>query len=403
MSRPGCTRDHVRRRPTGAGRLYFADPRGTIGCLDAASGRLLWRVNVTERFGSSGTEFGYACSPTVFEGKVILPVGGRSASLVALDAEDGSVVWQSGDDAASYTPAYPITFQGRQLVLGYLQNALVCHDLQTGALIWRRPLSSGYDEHAAWPIYVEPHLWISSAFQGGSELLEFTGDPDQPLRTVWKSELMSNDIFSSVLVDGALYGFDLREAQAKVHRPSRGQFRCIDFLTGQEHWSTGDAKLRREFQPSAADAGQRVGHATVLVADGKLFLFNDTGELILARATKSRYEELARVSILGGEICWTQPTLNRGRLFVRNQSRAACVYVGDPKLLAPQTRQAALTAADIPQAKYIDVAAVILGVEPEYAFDIPSDEWLRQWFFISLLEFWESAFWRRWRHGCSPG
>ena len=49
--------------------------------------------------------------------------------MVALDARDGSLVWQAGDDAASYTPAYPIMFQGRQLTLGYLQNALVCHDL----------------------------------------------------------------------------------------------------------------------------------------------------------------------------------------------------------------------------------------------------------------------------------
>ena len=48
-------------------------------------------------------------------------------------------------------------------------------------------------------------------------------------------------------------------------------------------------------------------------------------------------------------------------------------------------RAAARTAADIPQSKYIDLAAVILGVEPEYAFDIPSDAWLRQWFFVSLF------------------
>lgn len=87
------------------------------------------------------------------------------ASLVALNAEDGTVVWQAGDDAASYTPAYPIAFRGQRLVLGYLQNALVCHDLLTGKLIWRRPLSSGYDEHAAWPIYREPYLWISSTFK----------------------------------------------------------------------------------------------------------------------------------------------------------------------------------------------------------------------------------------------
>lgn len=366
------------------GRLYFAGPRGTIGCLDAAFGGLLWRVNVIERFGSSGTEFGYSCSPTVVEGLVILPVGGPGASLVALDAEDGAVVWQAGDDAASYTPAYPITFRGQRLVLGYLQNALVSHELLTGKRIWRRPLSSGYDEHAAWPIYREPYLWISSAFQGGSELLELTGDPDQPLRMVWKSDLLSNDIFSSVLVEDSLYGFDLREAQAKTHRPSRGVFRCIDFLSGRENWTTGSARLRRELDPSPEDAGQRVGHATVLVADGKLILLNDTGELILARATPTRYEELARISILGGEICWTQPALHRGRLFGRNQSRAVGVYLGDPELLAPQTRAAALTAADVPQTRYVDVAALLLGVEPEYAFDIPSGAWLRQWFFVSL-------------------
>ena len=61
------------------------------------------------------------------------------------------------------------------------------------------------------------------------------------------------------------------------------------------------------------------------------------------------------------------------------------MYVGDLQLLTPQTRAAALTPADIPQSKYVDVAAAILGVEPEYAFDIPSNDWLRQWFFISLL------------------
>ena len=367
------------------GRLYFAGPRGTIGCLDAGRGRLLWQVNIRDRFGTSGTDFGYSCSPAVAEGLVILPVGGAGASLVALSAQDGSVVWKAGEDAASYTPAYPITFRGQRLVLGYLQNALVCHNLLTGKLIWRRELSAGYDEHAAWPIYREPYLWISSAFQGGSELLELTGEPDRPLRTVWTSRLMSNDIFSSVLVDDALYGFDLKEAQAKTHRPSRGQFRCIDFLSGRVNWSIGNATQRRELASVAEDAGRRVGHATVLVADGKLILMNDTGELILARATKDRYEELARVTILGGEICWTQPALNRGRLFVRNQSRAVCVYVGDLGQLSRETLAAATTAAAVPQSQYVDVAGFLLGVEPEYAFDLPGANWLWRWFFVSLF------------------
>lgn len=374
-----------RATPTFAdGWVYFAAPNGLIGCLGAEDGRVRWSINVNERFGGEGTGFGYSCSPTVVDDKVLLPVGGTKASLVALNAADGSVEWRSGDDAASYTPAYPISFRGRRCVLGYLQNVLVLHDLETGERIWRRELSSGYDEHSAWPIYADPHLWISSPFHAGSELLEFTDDESSPVRTVWKSPLMSNDILSSVLIDGALYGFDLRDAQAKTHRPSRGQFRCLDFLTGKEHWSTGDAGLPRATK-TVRDSGDRIGHASVIAADGKLILCNDTGELILARASTERYEELGRVSVLGGDICWTQPALHRGRLFIRNQSRAACVFLGEPGSLAPELRSKALTVQDIPQSEYVDVAGAILGIEPEYAFDIPSGLWLREWFLISLV------------------
>jgi outer membrane protein assembly factor BamB len=369
------------------GRLYFAAPSGAVGCLDAQSGQLLWSCNPVREFVGKGIDFGYSCSPTIADGKVILPVGGAGASMVALDAITGSVVWRSGDDAASYTPAYPLEFRGRKCVLGYLQNALVCHDLQTGERLWRHILSSGYDEHSAWPIYREPYLWIASAFQAGSELLELTGDPQAPTRTVWKKDQLSNDIFSSVLVGDTLFGFDLREAQAKTHRPSRGTFTCMDFATGKVHWTQGDPRQRRTLNesatPSASEVDAPIGHATVIVADGKLILFNDTGELILARARSDAYEVLGRVSVLSGEICWTQPVLSASRLFVRNQSRAACLFLGQPDRLSPQQLGRLLTARDIPQKPYFDMASWVLGVEPEYAFDLPTSTWYRQWFIVS--------------------
>ncbi|MHB8864610.1 MAG: outer membrane protein assembly factor BamB family protein [Pirellulaceae bacterium] len=373
-----------RSTPTYAnGKVYFASPNGVIGCLNAENGELLWSRNPVREFHGRGIEFGYSCSPTVIDNKVILPIGGHGASMIALNATDGTVVWHNGDDPASYTPAYPILFGGRSCVLGYLQNVLVCHDLQTGERLWRHGLSSGYDEHSAWPVYREPYLWISSPFQGGSELLELTGDPASPVRTVWKSRVLSNDIFSSVLVDDALFGFDLHEAQAKAHRPSRGAFVCIDFLSGRVHWTYGDPRRRRAAKSDPLFPPKDIGHATVIVADGKLILFNDTGELILARARSERYEELARVSVLAGEICWTQPVLRGGRLFVRNQSRAACIYLGEPEQLDPKMRARLLTTHAIPQQPYVDLAALILGVEPEYAFDIPSREWIRTWYALS--------------------
>lgn len=40
---------------------------------------------------------------------MILPVGGQSASLVALHADDERTRGATGDDPVSYCPVYPIT------------------------------------------------------------------------------------------------------------------------------------------------------------------------------------------------------------------------------------------------------------------------------------------------------
>lgn len=348
------------------GRLYFASPYGLVGCL-TLEGQSVWSVNVFERFGRQDAGFGYSCSPVVADGKVLLPIGEPGASLVALNAMTGQTVWQAGDDKASYVPAMPMTVDGHQQVIGLLENVLVSHDLVTGKRLWRKELSNGYDEHSAWPIYSEPYLWITAPFRSGSRLLKLTGGDNAGFENVWQSPLLSNDVASSVLIDGHLFGFDLRDAQSKAHRASHGMFRCLDFLTGQERWAT-----------------DKVGHATIVVAAGKLILFNDQGEVILARASTEQYKELARVTVFPDEICWTAPMLHRGRLYLRNQSRAICLDLGHPQQLSDSKLAAKrLTVKSLPQARLWKLEA-LLGAEPEYAFDVPSYRWLRDWFVISL-------------------
>jgi len=178
---------------------------------------------------------------------------------------------------------------------------------------------------------------------------------------------MSQDTASGVLIDGYVYGFDLKDVQAKAHRPSRGEFRCMALATGEVQWAT-----------------ERTGHATVVAADGKLYLFNDRGEAILARASPRGYEELGRAAIFSGEICWTAPSLYRGRLYVRSPSKAACLYVGRPEDLDPQQRATARPAAEVPKSLGIDLPALVGGERP-YMFDPPDLAELALWYGASLL------------------
>jgi hypothetical protein len=184
---------------------------------------------------------------------------------------------------------------------------------------------------------------------------------------VWHSSRLSNDVASSVLVDGHVYGFDLRDIQSKARRPSRGEFRCLDFRTGEVRWSSDVP-----------------GHASLIAADGKLIMLNDRGEVLLARATPAAYEELARVGIFAGEICWTSPSLDRGRLYVRSPTRAACLYLGDPGSLEPQRLAQARAVSEIPARRRWNVAWLVNG-ERDCPADRPDAREFFVWYGVSVL------------------
>jgi len=347
-----------------AGRIYFSAPDGTIGCLNAADGASVWSTNPTKEFHGQGTDFGYSCSPIVVDGKVIVPVGGAGASLVALSAKDGSLIWKGGDSPASYASPLPITLKGEAQIIALLENSLAAFDLKTGRLLWEDEFSEGYDEHSAAPLYREPFLMTSGPFRSGAKCvrLDDLTNGGKPLR-VWESLKFSNDVASSVLYQDHIYGFDLRDAQSRVSRPSRGEYRCLEFETGKIRWST-----------------DKVGHANTIVVDGKLLLFNDRGEVILARLGTEEYEELARVQVFNDEICWSSPALHRGRLYLRTQTRAVCLYLRATPL---EVKQEVKSVAEIPRTRAFDPMP-LLGGEREFPATTPEWSEFGLWYLWSL-------------------
>jgi outer membrane protein assembly factor BamB len=340
--------------------VYCTSPQGAIFCVTADRGQLAWSVDFNQQFSGRGTDFGYSASPLVVDGLVILPVGGASASVVALDAESGRTVWKSASKPASYSTPLPIEWHDHPLVIALLQNSIACFHRQTGELWWELPLSQGYDEHATAPIYREPYLLVTGPFHSGATLYELTAEgercrPDER----WFSEKMSNDVASSVLAAETLFGFDLREAQSRLHRPSRGEFRALDFLTGEVRWSSKEP-----------------GHAQIIAADGKLVLFNDRGEVLLALASAEKYEELGRLAVFPDEICWSAPALADGRLYLRTQTRAACLYLGKGPL---SPAQAPVPASNLVRRPRFD-PTLLVGGEREYPATLPQASDFVRWF-----------------------
>lgn len=342
------------------GKVFFATPHGLVGCVRAVDGHSLWSVNVREKFGSRGTEFGFASTPTVEDGRVYLPVGGEDAAMVALGVADGGTLWASGDDPASYCPAYPITLDGRRIVVGFFMNSIALFDAKTGLRLWRERFSTSYDEHAAWPLFDGRHLLIASPFRVGSQLYSFQeGAEGITAKKVWSGRQFSNDVCSSLLSNGHVFGFDIQQAQASTQRASRGSFKCLDFSTGQVRWETDE-----------------VGQASMILADGKLLLWTETGELILARPNRDRYEEFGRVKVLSSNVMsWAAPALSGKRFLVRDHKKAVCLYLGPPSDLDPARPTYTLSAED----RGFNWTRLVPR-EPEYPNDAPRGVDIAAWF-----------------------
>jgi outer membrane protein assembly factor BamB len=350
------------------GKIYYTTPDGAVSCLASDSGDLLWTVPVQRQLRGRGTEFGYAASPLVWKGRVVVPVGGVDAAVVALDAATGDIVWKAGNDAASYCSVLPITLEKKPLFVALLQTSILILDPEQGQILWREEFSTGYDEHSAWPLYAEPMLVFASPFRGGAQAYRLswanagTGRKKLTAKPAWQSTELSNDVASSLVVDGNIYGFDLRDQQAKAHRPSRGEFRCLELQTGRVRWSSA--------QP---------GHAVGLAADGKIWLLNDHGELVVIRANPQRYEELGRMSVFPDEICWTAPALSDGRLWLRSHGRVTCLDVRAQGLSAPEPTELRL-------ASYLSIPwHRLLNGEREHPFEKPTLTEFAHWFAAGCL------------------
>ncbi|MGH7194858.1 MAG: PQQ-binding-like beta-propeller repeat protein, partial [Candidatus Saccharimonadales bacterium] len=85
------------------GEVYSLGATGILNCLDAATGRRRWSVDVVADNDASNLFHGLSGSPLIVDGAVVVGVGGRRGrSLAAYDRRTGQRRIRGGDDPAGY-------------------------------------------------------------------------------------------------------------------------------------------------------------------------------------------------------------------------------------------------------------------------------------------------------------
>lgn len=272
-------------------RVYTISHQGDFFCLDAASGQPIWYQHFQKDFGGRRPQWGFAGSATIEGNLVIVDVGGKGASTVALDKTNGKVAWKSGDDEAGYATPVVATLGGRRTVVMFKAAHLVGLDAKDGRELWRTAWKTDYGVNAATPIIVGDRIFVSSGYGFGCALFEI--GPRGAVEK-WRNRNLKAHINSPVYAQGFLYGID---DQAGPGAP----LVCVDFANGQAKWSE-----------------RGIGGALVEV-DGRLVILSELGELIIAEASPGGFRALSRAQVLSKR-CWVQPTFSDGLIFCRNNT-----------------------------------------------------------------------------------
>ena len=293
--------DGPRGAPTVDGaRVYALGGNGDLACVEAATGKVVWHVNLLSRFSAGNIGWGISESPLVLEDRVLVNAGGRGGSLVALSKKDGSTLWASESDEAGYSSAVVADIRGVRQAVFFTGERVLGVRVDDGSVLWSYRRVSNRTANVATPIVRGNFVFVSSDYGTGCALLEIQGDATgMTPREVYFHQDMKNHHSSSVLVDDTLFGF------------SSSILTALDFTTGKVLWRD-----------------RSVGKGSLVVADGRLYLFGENGVAGLAEATRAGYRESGRFELkTSGSPTWSHPVVANAKLYLRDQDTLYCYDV----------------------------------------------------------------------------
>ncbi len=285
--------DGPRSTPTVDGdRLFVFGGSGELTSFDAATGSRVWSVNVVREHGGIVPYWGYSESPLVVDDRVLVNVGGRGASIVAFNKVTGDVLWRSESDEAGYSSPMLLRTGSLTQVVFFTGRRALAVDARDGRALWSYPRVSNRTANIATPIVRGTQVFLSSDYGTGAALLQVRAAGNLAnADEVYFTRDMRNHHASSVLVGDHLYGF------------SGSILTAMRFASGEVAWRD-----------------RSVGKGSIIVADGRLYLYSEGGVVGLAEPTPDGYREHGRFRIQQGNLpTWSHPIITGGRLILRDQ------------------------------------------------------------------------------------
>lgn len=337
-----------------AGKVVTVGVRGVISCLEAATGKVLWRKDDFKAW----PNFFAASSPLVVHDLVIAQLGGRdNGALVAYALASGEEKWRC-PGAPAYASPVLLTVGGTSLVVAQTESGLQAVSLENGQVLWesspgesgggapggpggpgRGGRGGGRDYRATTPAVAGDTLIVlGQAAQAWRLEKTATG-----LRAteLWSNREKAAVFASPVLHDGLVFGLS-----------AANELFCLDRQNGQLLWSAaigasgqepgraaGERPARAEGErppggppgpggPGPGGPGGRMrggggGFGSLVDAGQVLMALTPAMELIVFEPNRATFKELARLKVAESPV-HAHPVVSGKRLYIKDRDAVIC-------------------------------------------------------------------------------
>src|SRR5674476_162639 len=149
----------------GEGKIVTLGIGGVISCLDASTGKLVWR---NEDFTKDLPQFFVGVSPLIANGMCLIHLVGKvKGQIIAFDLKTGTQKWVCDSDGPSYASLTMMTISGKKQIVDLTLKNLIGIDPENGKIMWQFPAPvKGMFYNAPSPVVDGQTVFITGAGQG---------------------------------------------------------------------------------------------------------------------------------------------------------------------------------------------------------------------------------------------
>ncbi len=283
-------------------RIYLSSGMGEVVCIDAPTGKIIWKVDAHNEYKGEYHNWGVSESIAISDKAVFYITGGNENSVISLDKTNGKLLWRSKSLGGphAYASSLIIEKAGLRILIAQTARDLIGINIENGEVLWNYDIiqyhtgQRGRGANTNTPLFYNDEIFITSGYDHPALMFSLAAD-GRSISLKWMNNDFDSHMGGAVKIGGHIYG--------SSHNNGNGTWVCVEWATGSTMYDT-----------------PWFSKGPIIAADGLLYCIEEkSGHIALVKPNPEKFELISYFkNKKSNGPYWAHPAIFDGKLFDRH-------------------------------------------------------------------------------------